>query len=73
MFKNTVSLTQQVFIENPMSASHTSDVVVLVPDIPCSYFYIKALNKTLHFGSLQQIKFMRINLTLRFPPYNRDL
>lgn len=44
---------------------------------PCSWhplllFYINALNKTWHFGSLQQIKFMPINLTLRFPP-NRDL
>lgn len=68
-----VPLTQQVFTENPMSVSHTSDVVVLVLDIPCCYFYIKALNKTLHFGFLEQIKFMAINFTLRFPPYNRDL
>lgn len=34
----TVLLTQQVFTEHPMSASHTSDVVVLVPNIPCCYF-----------------------------------
>jgi len=56
-----------------MSATHTSDVVILVPDIPYCYFYINALNKTLHFRSLQQTKFMPINLTLRFPPYNRNL
>lgn len=56
----------------PASASRASEVVVLVPDLPCCDFYINALNETLYFRSLQQIKFMPINLTLRFPPCNRE-
>lgn len=45
---------------------------------PCSrhpllLFLHKSFEKTLHFGSLQQIKFMPINLTLRFPPYNKSV
>lgn len=36
----------KIFMENPMSASHTLNVVVLVPGILCSFFKnITVLNK----------------------------
>lgn len=46
----TVILTQQIFIENPLSTSHKLDIMIHVLDIP--YFHINALNKTLYIESL---------------------
>lgn len=49
----TVILTQQIFIENPLSTSHTLDIMSHVLDNPYSpYFYINTLDKTLYIESL---------------------
>lgn len=49
----TVILTPEIFIENPLSTSHTLDIMSPVLDIPYSpYFYVNALDKTLYIESL---------------------